>query len=62
MIMNCAYNAISALGRAKYANAVRNPWTRELMGLVTEEAVAVARASGVRLPEGNMVDAVWKHR
>ena len=60
MIINCAYNAISALGRAKYARLVQNPWTRGLMKQVTEEAVAIARASGVRLPEADMVDAVWK--
>jgi 2-dehydropantoate 2-reductase len=60
MIINCAYNAISALGRAEYARLVANPWTRELMKQVTEEAVAVARASGVRLPESNMVESVWK--
>ena len=60
MIINCAYNAISALGRAKYSRLVANPWTRELMKQVTEEAVAIARASGVRLPEPDMVDAVWK--
>lgn len=59
MIINCAYNAISALGRAKYARLVANPWTRELMKQVTEEAVAIARASGVRLPEPDMVEAVW---
>jgi 2-dehydropantoate 2-reductase len=60
MIMNCAYNAISALGRAQYARLVSNPWTRELMKHVTEEAVAIARAAGVRLPEGDLVEAVWK--
>jgi 2-dehydropantoate 2-reductase len=60
MIMNCAYNAISALGRAKYGRAVHNPWTRDLMIRVTEEAVAVARASGVRLPEADMAAAVLK--
>jgi len=60
MIINCAYNAISALGRAKYARLVANPWTRELMKQVTEEAVAIAHASGVQLPEPDMVDAVWK--
>lgn len=60
MIMNCAYNAISALGRAKYGRAVHNPWTRDLMTRVTEEAVAVARASGVRLPESDIAAAVLK--
>jgi 2-dehydropantoate 2-reductase len=60
MIMNCAYNAISALGRAKYGRAVCNPWTRDLMIRVTEEAIAVARGCGVRLPESDMAAAVLK--
>jgi 2-dehydropantoate 2-reductase len=60
MIMNCAYNAVSALGRAKYGRVVHNPWTRDVMTRVTEEAVAVARASGVRLPESDMAAAVLK--
>jgi len=45
MIINCAYNAISALGRAKYACLAQNPWTRDLMIRVTEEAIAVAGAA-----------------
>jgi 2-dehydropantoate 2-reductase len=60
MIINCAYNAISALGRAQYGRLVSNPWTRELMKQVTEEAVAITRAAGIRLPEADMVQAVWK--
>jgi len=56
MIINCAYNAISALGRAKYHRAGGNPLTREVMIKVVEEALAVARAAGVRLPEINMVE------
>lgn len=60
MIINCAYNAISALGRAKYAALVNNPLTRELMRQVTEEAIAVARAGGVRLPDVDLMDTVWK--
>jgi 2-dehydropantoate 2-reductase len=60
MIMNCAYNAISALGREKYGRAVRNSWSRDLMTRVTEEAMAVARASGVKLPESDMAAAVLK--
>jgi 2-dehydropantoate 2-reductase len=60
MIINCAYNAISALGRAQYGRLASNRWTRELMKQVTEEAVAIAHAAGVRLPEADMVQAVWK--
>jgi 2-dehydropantoate 2-reductase len=60
MIINCAYNAISALGRAKYAALVQDHLTRDLMRQVTEEAIAVARAGGVRLPDVDLMEAVWK--
>ena len=60
MIMNCAYNAISALGRAKYGRVVRNDWTRKLMRQVTAEAVAIARAAGVRLPDADFDSVVFK--
>jgi 2-dehydropantoate 2-reductase len=60
LIMNCAYNAISALSRARYGRIVRTPWTRDIMRQVTEEAIAVARASGVRFPDGDLVEAVFK--
>lgn len=58
MIINCAYNAISALGRAKYARLAQNSSTRDLMIRVTEEALAVARAAGVHLAEPKMVEDV----
>ena len=60
MIINCAYNAISALGRAQYHLVGENSWTRELMIKVTEEALEVARAAGVRLPDVDMVETVLK--
>jgi len=60
LIVNCTYNAVSALGRAQYYRATGNRWTREVMIKVIEEAVAVARAAGVRLPEVNMVETVLK--
>jgi 2-dehydropantoate 2-reductase len=60
MIMNCAYNAISALGRARYGRIVGNPWTREVMRNVVVEAVAVAHAAGVRFPESDLVEPVLK--
>jgi 2-dehydropantoate 2-reductase len=59
MIMNCAYNAISALGRSQYGPIVKNLWARGVMTQVTEEAIAVAGAAGVRLPDG-IVEAVLK--
>jgi 2-dehydropantoate 2-reductase len=60
MIMNCAYNAISALSRAKYGRVVSNPWTRDLMREVGAEAVAIARAAGVQLPDADMNSVVLR--
>ncbi len=57
MIINCTYNAISALTRAKYHELGRNSWTRQVMIKTIEESVAVARAGGVRLPDVDMVEA-----
>lgn len=60
LVMNCVYNAISALSRARYGRLVRHPWTRDVMRQVTAEVVAVARAAGVRFPEVDLVEAVWQ--
>jgi 2-dehydropantoate 2-reductase len=60
MIINCAYNAKSALGRAEYGRLVGHPRVRIVMTQVIEEAVAVARAAGVRLPEEDMVAAGFR--
>jgi 2-dehydropantoate 2-reductase len=60
MVMNCAYNAVSALGRAKYGRVAHSPPAREVLRLIVEEVVAVAHASGVVLPEGNLVEAVYE--
>lgn len=60
LIMNCAYNAISALSGARYSRMVGDPRTRELMRQVIEEAVAVGLADGVRFPDVNLVEAGLK--
>jgi 2-dehydropantoate 2-reductase len=57
MIINCTYNAISALTRAKYHELGRNPWTRQVMTKTIEESVVVARAADVQLPDVNMIEA-----
>ncbi|HLI30196.1 MAG TPA: ketopantoate reductase family protein [Terriglobia bacterium] len=56
MIMNCAFNAISALSRARYGRIKHNPWTRSILQQAIEEAVAVAGAAGIQLPDSNMVE------
>jgi 2-dehydropantoate 2-reductase len=60
LIINCAYNAISALSRARYGRMAASPWVRDVMRQVVEEAVAVGRVAGVRLPEAGLVEATWK--
>lgn len=56
LIINCAYNAISALSRARYGRIVRMSWTRDVMQQVIVEAAAVARAEGVRFADDNLVE------
>jgi 2-dehydropantoate 2-reductase len=60
LILNCAYNAISALSRARYGRIASNPYMRDVMEQVVEEVVAVARAAGVQMADANLVEAVWK--
>ena len=49
LAINCAYNAASALGRARYARLVALPERVLLLRTVVEETIAVARAGGVQL-------------
>jgi len=60
MVMNCAYNAISALARAKYGSIAGNPRVRELMRRAIAETIAVARAEGIELNEESLCGAAWK--
>jgi 2-dehydropantoate 2-reductase len=50
LIWNCALNAISALGRAKYGRIAENADARMLMETVVLEVLAVAHAARVVLP------------
>jgi 2-dehydropantoate 2-reductase len=60
LILNSAYNALSALGRANYGRLVRHAESRELMRKVVDEVVAVGTAHGVRFPEIDLIAATWK--
>jgi 2-dehydropantoate 2-reductase len=60
LIMNCAYNAISALSRAPYGRIAADPQMRDVMRQIVEEALAVARAAGVRMANTGLVEAAWK--
>ncbi|MEG1970812.1 MAG: ketopantoate reductase family protein [Burkholderiaceae bacterium] len=58
LAINCAYNAISALGSSNYGRMVASPDVVALMHAATREVVAVARASGVLLDEDAMIATV----
>jgi 2-dehydropantoate 2-reductase len=49
LVVNCAYNAVSAIGQQPYGTMVRVPGIRALMKDVVDEALAIAAARGVRL-------------
>ncbi len=56
LLINCTYNAISALGRARYKRLTALAQTRALMRAVVLEVLAVAHASGVTMPPGDWVE------
>ena len=56
LILNCAYNALSALGRLPYGELVQRPGVLDVIRDVVVECKAVAAADGVNLPAD--VDAI----
>ena len=58
LVMNCAYNAISALTGSQYGRMVALPDIRAVMADTVNEVVAVAAAKGVRLPDDLVARAI----
>ncbi|MBL8287726.1 MAG: 2-dehydropantoate 2-reductase [Rubrivivax sp.] len=58
LMVNCAYNAISALAQLPYGRIVELPEIRALQRAVVEEVVAVAAAEGRRLPLAEALQAM----
>ena len=50
LIVNSAYNALSAITQLPYGRLVQNAGVPEVMRDVVDECLAVARASGVKVP------------
>jgi 2-dehydropantoate 2-reductase len=50
LIVNCAYNALSAITQLPYGRLVQGPGIPEVMRDIVEECLAVARAAGVQVP------------
>ena len=57
LIVNCAYNAMSAIAQKPYGELVTVVGIPELMNVVVDECVAVARADGIAVP-GDPYEAV----
>jgi 2-dehydropantoate 2-reductase len=57
VILNSAYNALSAITQLPYGRLVRNPGITAVMNDVVAECLAVARAAGVQIP-ADIHDAV----
>lgn len=55
LIVNCAYNALSAIAQIAYGPMLKVDGARELMSAAVVECLAVARACGVRLPDDLLV-------
>jgi len=49
LVVNCAYNALSAITQLPYGKMIQGPGVREVMRDVVVETLAVAKASGVHL-------------
>jgi 2-dehydropantoate 2-reductase len=58
LITNAALNAISAVVGATYGDIVSIPESRETIRQLVNECVAVARAGGVALPDGDYASSV----
>ena len=50
LIINCSYNAISALGRKTYGQMVPSPGVQDVMRDIVDECLAVAAAEGIDVP------------
>jgi 2-dehydropantoate 2-reductase len=47
LVVNCAYNALSAIAQLPYGKMIEGPGIRDVMRDVVQETLAVAKASGV---------------
>jgi 2-dehydropantoate 2-reductase len=50
LVLNCAYNAVSAIAQLPYGKTAGSPGIAEVMRDVVDECLAVAKAEGVTVP------------
>lgn len=60
LVLNCAYNAVSALGRSRYGSMTAMPQIRLVMSETVREIIALAQAKGVRLANPDPVEAMLR--
>jgi 2-dehydropantoate 2-reductase len=61
LVMNCAYNAVSAVTGSRYLPIKNNSLTRDVMKGLIEEVVAVANAGGIQMATANhLMEAALK--
>jgi 2-dehydropantoate 2-reductase len=59
LVVNCAYNALSAIAQLPYGKLIRGAGIREVMRDVVEETLTVAKASGIPIAP-DMLARVYK--
>jgi 2-dehydropantoate 2-reductase len=59
LIINCAYNALSAVAGISYGPMMEVEGTRDVIASAVQEAADVARACGISMPE-NLVEQILK--
>ena len=59
LTLNCAFNAVSALGDSRYGRMAASASVRAMMEEAVRETVAVARADGVMLDADDLIAATW---
>jgi 2-dehydropantoate 2-reductase len=58
LMVNCAYNAISAIAQQPYGRMAALPAIREVQRAVVHEVVALAAAEGIDLPLESSLEAM----
>ena len=56
LVINCAFNALSAVANISYGPMLEVEGTRDVVTRAVQEAMAVARACGVSMPENLLVN------
>jgi 2-dehydropantoate 2-reductase len=59
LVVNCAYNALSAITQLPYGKMIEGPGIRDVMRDVVEETLAIAKASGVSMAP-DMLDRTYR--